>query len=77
MITYVHAWHPVNGYPDAYDMADCAVTHTAVNINDNNACTKDTCNPVSGIAHVQIIQCIGGDGCCPMGCVHGNDVDCP
>jgi hypothetical protein len=24
-----------------------------------------------------ISQCVGGDGCCPTGCTHATDVDCP
>jgi hypothetical protein len=52
----------------------------AVNCDDNNACTTDTCDPVTGCAHTQIScddsNACTDDSCDPAtGCVH-KDISC-
>ena len=55
---------------------------SASDCNDNNACTTDW---ISGggcsaqCAHTKIETCSGkvADGCCPAGCLHATDIDCP
>jgi hypothetical protein len=50
--------------------------------DDQDACTTDTltgsaanCNV--DCSHSAVTECNAGDGCCPPGCRHGTDSDCP
>jgi hypothetical protein len=56
---------------------DCPTT-----CDDELACTVDTGSGSSATCdlaceHTAITVCAGGDGCCPSGCVHDTDADCP
>lgn len=45
--------------------------------NDQNNCTTgETCQNGSCTGGTAITQCIGGDLCCPQGCVEATDADC-
>src|SRR3989338_6411412 len=47
---------------------------------DSIACTYDFCEQGSATAecrHLNIGVCVGNDECCPAGCTHAEDRDCP
>ena len=57
--------------PKCYSDQECS---------DANPCTKDIClakgTMEARCEHIQITECINGDGCCPAGCNALNDSDC-
>jgi|GEM_PF-1761934 len=63
------------------DKAPAAAVCASITCDDGNACTTDTrngsdaaCNVTCG--HANIMLCVSGDRCCPMGCNANNDTDC-
>lgn len=51
--------------------------HSPKSLDDGMECTKDSCEPTSGVAHTPITACNAQpDGCCPSGCTTANDPDC-
>jgi len=50
---------------------------TDVDCEDNFPCTINTCVEIPKRCNtVKIKECIGGDGCCPVGCTFAVDFDC-
>ncbi len=47
----------------------------AVNCDDTNPCTADSCSGGT-CSNVPITSCASGDSCCPSGCSHETDADC-
>jgi len=71
--------HCGDGVVDAGETCDLTCPTTC---DDGDACTddvmagsSDTCDVVC--AHQAISACVAGDGCCPDGCDHASDADCP
>lgn len=43
--------------------------------DDGNSCTIDYCAKEK-CSNTQVVLCYQNDGCCPKGCLPGNDNDC-
>src|SRR5262249_28445936 len=62
--------------PEACDNAGNCLPGTPPNPNDNNPCTMDSCHPVAGVIHINLLAgtpC-GGDACTGLALCDGNGV---
>jgi hypothetical protein len=51
---------------------------TDVDCGKGVACTRSECEGIpKKCSSARIVECIGGDGCCPQGCTYALDFDCP